>query len=118
MELEGRPTGRGVVAALEAATAGPTYRAGMLRASALARLRSLEQETQSRAVAYEILGPPRLPKLLWESHLCGLLRPSARALAQSRPAAPAPEPQPRAQRYSRARSPSLSVGVPSLTQAG
>src|SRR5712691_13269190 len=48
MELEGRPTGRDVVAALDAATAGPTYRAGMLRASALARLRSLEQETQSR----------------------------------------------------------------------
>src|SRR2546422_4057852 len=67
MELEGRPTGRDVVAALDAATAGPTYRAGMLRASALARLRSLEQETGSRAVAYEMLGPPRLTKLLWES---------------------------------------------------
>jgi hypothetical protein len=31
-ELEGRPTGRDIVAALDSATAGPTYRAGMLRA--------------------------------------------------------------------------------------
>src|SRR5881409_523327 len=40
MELEGRPTGRDVVAALDAATAGPTYRAGCCarpRSSACAR---------------------------------------------------------------------------------
>src|SRR5216683_3325564 len=114
MELEGRPTGRDVVAALDAATAGPTYRAGMLRASALARLRSLEQETQSRAVAYEMLGPPRLTKLLWESHLCGLLRPSVRALAQSRPVELAAEAYARVQRDSGVRSHILSVGIPIL----
>ena len=118
MELEGRPTGRDVVAALDAATAGPTYRAGMLRASALARLRSLEQETQSRAVAYEMLGPPRLTKLLWESHLCGLLRPSVRALAQSRPAELAAEAHARVQRDSGVRSHILSVGIPILTPDG
>ena len=118
MELEGRPTGRDVVAALDAATAGPTYRAGMLRASALARLRSLEQETQSRAVAYEMLGPPRLTKLLWESHLCGLLRPSVRALAQSRPVELAAEAYARVQRDSGVRSHILSVGIPILTPDG
>src|SRR5207245_719943 len=31
MELEGRPTGKDIVAALDASTAGPTYRAAMLR---------------------------------------------------------------------------------------
>src|SRR2546425_551566 len=118
MELEGRPTGRDVVAALDAATAGPTYRAGMLRASALERLRSLEQETQSRAVAYEMLGPPRLTKLLWESHLCGLLRPSVRALAQSRPVELAAEAYARVQRDSGVRSHILSVGIPILTPDG
>jgi len=118
MELEGRPTGRDVVAALDAATAGPTYRAGMLRASALARLRSLEQETQSRAVAYEMLGPPRLTKLLWESHLCGLLRPSVRALAQSRPVELAAEAHACVQRDSGVRSHILSVGIPILTPDG
>ena len=118
MELEGRPTGRDVVAALDAATAGPTYRAGMLRAAALARLRSLEHQTQSRAVAYEMLGPPRLTKLLWESHLCGLLRPSVRALAQSRPVELAAEAYARVQRDSGVRSHILSVGIPILTPDG
>src|SRR5256885_1040109 len=60
MELEGRPTGRDVVAALDAATAGPTYRAGVLRAHAIEQLRALERQTKSRSVAYEMLGPPRL----------------------------------------------------------
>ena len=118
MELEGRPTGRDVVAALDAATAGPTYRAGMLRAAALEQLRSLERQTKSRAVAYEMLGPPRLTKLLWESHLCALLRPSVRALAQSHAADLAAEAHARVQRDSGVRSHILSVGIPILTPDG
>src|SRR5690348_14900914 len=85
MELEGRPTGRDVVAALDAATAGPTYRAAMLRSAALERLRGLEREADRPSVAFEMLGPPRLTKLLWEAHLCALLHPSVRALAASQP---------------------------------
>ena len=118
MELEGRPTGRDVVAALDAATAGPTYRAGMLRAAALERLRALEHQTKSRAVAYEMLGPPRLTKLLWESHLCALLRPSVRALAQSRATDLAGEAQTRVERDATLRSHILSVGIPILTPDG
>ena len=90
----------------------------MLRASALERLRSLEQQTQTRAVAYEMLGPPRLTKLLWESHLCGLVRPSVRALAQSRPVELAAEVYARVQRDSGVRSHILSVGIPILTPDG
>src|SRR5207247_4254260 len=118
MELEGRPTGRDVVAALDAATAGPTYRAGMLRAAALEHLRALEHQTKSRAVAYEMLGPPRLTKLLWESHLCALLRPSVPALAQSRATDLAAEAHTRVQRDSGVRSHILSVGIPILTPDG
>src|SRR5882724_3384764 len=118
MELEGRPTGRDVVAALDAATAGPTYRAGILRAAALEHLRALEHQTHSRAVAYEMLGPPRLTKLLWESHLCGLLRPSVRALAQSQPAELAAEAHARVQRDSGVRSHILSVRIAIPTPDG
>ncbi|OLD42432.1 MAG: hypothetical protein AUI55_06725, partial [Gemmatimonadetes bacterium 13_1_40CM_2_70_7] len=82
MELEGRATGKDTVAALDAATAGPTYRAGILREYALARLDALERE-RGPAVAYEMLGPPRLTKMLFEAHLCGRLRSSVRALAGS-----------------------------------
>ena len=118
MELEGRPTGRDVVAAFDAATAGPTYRAGILRAAALERLRGLERQTKSRVVAYEMLGPPRLTKLLWESYLCGLLRPSVRALAQSQAQQLAAEAFARIERDVGLRSHILSVGIPILTPDG
>src|SRR5438309_529145 len=55
LELEGRPTCRDVVTALDGATAGPTYRAGLLRAHALDRLRALERQLKTRTVAYEML---------------------------------------------------------------
>ena len=118
MELEGRPTGRDVVAALDAATAGPTYRAGILRAAALERLRALEHQSKSRVVAYEMLGPPRLTKLLWESYLCGLLRPTVRALAQSQAPQLAGEALTRVERDAALRSHILSVGIPILTPDG
>lgn len=67
-ELSGRNTGRDVVAALDGSVSGPTYRAGYLRQAAMTRLRQLESE-HGQAVAFEILGPPRLSKLLYEAHL-------------------------------------------------
>ena len=118
MELEGRPTGRDVVAALDAATAGPTYRAAMLRGAALERLRALESEAGRRAVAFEMLGPPRLTKLLWESYLCALLRPTVRALADSRAGELSAAAHARIERDTVLRSHILSVGIPILTPDG
>lgn len=80
-EILGQNSGSDVIAALDGAVMGPTYRAGFLRQSALARLRQLEAEHGVDSVAFEILGPPRLSKLLFEAHLlqrsCGTI---ARAL--------------------------------------
>jgi hypothetical protein len=87
LELQGRPTGKDIVAALDAATAGPTYRAGVLRRNAVGRLRALEESHGARGIAYEMLGPPRLTKLLYESYLCRRICPNIRALAESKPAA-------------------------------
>ena len=66
-EIQSHPTGKDVVAALDAATMGPTYRAGALRSEALRYMENLETEKQVEAVAYEMLGPPRLSKLLFEA---------------------------------------------------
>lgn len=85
MELQGRPTGKDIVAALDAATAGPTYRAGIIRAAAIERMKQLEQEHGVRAVAFEMLGPPRLSKILYESFILSRLRPLVRDLACSDP---------------------------------
>lgn len=72
-EIRGQPTGHDVVAALDAATSGPTYRAGVLRQSAMARMEELEAEHGFESVAYEMLGPPRLSKLLFEAAILGRL---------------------------------------------
>ncbi len=118
MELEGRPTGHDIVAALDGATAGPTYRAGILRAHALERLHALERDTESRAVAYEMLGPPRLTKLLYESYVCSRLRPSVQALARSRAPDLAAEALALIRREDGLRRQILSVGLPIVTPDG
>lgn len=75
-EIRGHPTGLDVVSALDAATMGPTYRSGVLRGAALERMERLELEQGVRSVAYEMLGPPRLSKLLFEAALLGRLHPT------------------------------------------
>lgn len=82
-ELRGGSSGRDIVAALDGATAGPTYNAGVLRAAAIERLRALEESHGVRSVAFEMLGPPRLTKLLYESYILSRLRGSVHALAES-----------------------------------
>lgn len=72
-EILSHPTGKDVVSALDAATMGPTYRAGVLRSQAIDHMESLEAEAGIRSVAYEMLGPPRLSKLLFEGELLSRL---------------------------------------------
>jgi hypothetical protein len=118
MELQGRPTGKDIVAALDASTAGPTYRAGLLRRSAVGRLRGLEAKHGTRGIAYEMLGPPRLTKLLYEAYLCGRVRSSVRALADSRPADLAMATQRLLQDDGALRQHIISVGLPIVLPDG
>lgn len=118
LELSGRASGRDIVAALDSATAGPTYRAGILRAHAVDRLRALERETGTRAIAYEMLGPPRLTKLLYESYLLSRLRPTVRALAEAGAEALAAQAAALIARDAELRQQILSVGLPIVTPDG
>jgi len=68
-ELRGGNTGLDVIAALDSSVMGPTYRGGILRNSALEQLKELEEETGVDSVAFEMLGPPRLSKLLYEAYI-------------------------------------------------
>jgi len=72
-EILSHPTGKDVVTALDSATMGPTYRAGVLRSIAIDRMEALEEEAGLRSVAYEMLGPPRLSKLLFEGEILSRL---------------------------------------------
>jgi hypothetical protein len=72
-ELKGGNSGHDVIQALDGAVYGPTYRGGYLRSRALERLAKLEAESGVPSVAFEMLGPPRLSKLLFESHILGMV---------------------------------------------
>lgn len=68
-EIKGRNTGTDIVNALDNATMGPTYRAGFMRRRVIDTMKQLEKEHQVDSVAFEMLGPPRLSKLLYEVYL-------------------------------------------------
>lgn len=74
-EIRGGNTGHDIINALDNATMGPTYRAGVMRQSALETMQELMKEHDCESVAFELLGPPRLSKLLYEAHvlkkICG-----------------------------------------------
>ncbi|MDC1067611.1 short-chain dehydrogenase [Candidatus Kapabacteria bacterium] len=71
-EATGGNTGKDVIQGLDAFTMGPSYRGGYLRNRAIEELTELESK-HSEAVAFELLGPPRLSKLLFEAHILKLL---------------------------------------------
>jgi hypothetical protein len=68
-EIAGGNTGRDVIAAVDGAVMGPSYRAGVLRGNALTSVARLEAGTGTHSVALGQLGPPELSKLLWEAEL-------------------------------------------------
>ena len=68
-EIEGGNTGHDIINALDNAVLGPSYRAGMMRHWAMEWMTELELRGESKSVAFEMLGPPRNTKLLFEAHL-------------------------------------------------
>ena len=71
-EIKGGNTGHDVINALDNATLAPTFRAGFMHNSAIETMARLEKQHHVDSVAFEMLGPPRLSKLLYESYLLKL----------------------------------------------
>ena len=117
-EITGHPTGHDVVAALDSATSGPTYRAGVLREVAMERMSDLEREHSVESVAYEMLGPPRLSKLLFEASILGRLYPDLAALARADAAETATQAAALIERDADLRVRALSIGLPILLPDG
>ncbi|MEB2328853.1 MAG: short-chain dehydrogenase [Ignavibacteriaceae bacterium] len=72
-EVKGGQTGHDIVSALDSAVMEPTYRAGFMQGEAVKKLDELERKYKTHSVAFEMLGPPRLSKLLYEAHLIRLI---------------------------------------------
>jgi hypothetical protein len=83
-ELRGGNTGRDIVAALDGAVLGPSYRGGFLRESAINKLHQLEAQ-HGEAVAFGNLGPPRLSKLLFEAYLLKQVHGTLDAVIEDQP---------------------------------
>ncbi|HVS03714.1 MAG TPA: short-chain dehydrogenase [Thermoanaerobaculia bacterium] len=84
-EIEGGNTGHDMMNALDNAVLGPTYRAGLLRHWALEYMTELEKRHDTHSVAFEMLGPARNSKLLFEAHLLRLAFGTMTAVRKSTP---------------------------------
>lgn len=84
-EIRAGNTGHDIINALDNATLAPTYRAGFMFNAALTQMKKLEQEHGVDSVAFEILGPPRLSKLLYEAYLLKLCFGDPRTVVRTNP---------------------------------
>ena len=117
-EIRGRPTGRDIVGALDAATMGPTYRGGAMREAALRYMEELEEKHGVRSIAFEMLGPPRLSKLLFEAEILRRLFGGVREAAALDPDETSARAHQLLTSDARLRSDILSVGIPVLLPGG
>ncbi len=87
LEILGDSTGYDIISALDNSIMNPTYRAGYMRNYAIEEMKTLQIIHRTESVAFEILGPPRLSKILYEAYLlkkiCGDMRSILRVPAKS-----------------------------------
>jgi len=117
-EIEGRTTGYDIVNAIDGAVLGPTYRAGLMRHFALEQMLALEKEHGVHSVAFEMLGPPRNSKLLFEAHLFRLAYPNMKAVADTTPEAARDTLNRLVRENPEVGSSIVSIGIPVLFDSG
>jgi hypothetical protein len=113
-ELKGINTGCDIVGALDSAVMGPSYRAGVLRHQAIEFARQLEREHGVDSVAFEILGPPKLSKLLFEAYMLKRTFVTMQAVAESSPEALSEALVKLVREDAGLRSQAISIGIPIL----
>ncbi|NLO18919.1 MAG: short-chain dehydrogenase [Ignavibacteria bacterium] len=84
-EIMGGNTGKDIVQGLDASVLGPTYRGGFLYHKAMEKIEALEKKNKLSSIAFEMLGPPRLSKLLFETHILKSVCPSMKDALKYKP---------------------------------
>ncbi len=118
LEIKGSNTGYDVISGIDMSIMDPSYRAGVLRQTALDKLARLEQETHSHSVALGQLGPPELSKLLYEAHLLKLEYGTLRAVIETPASEIAETLYECLQQDDLLRTQIVSIGVPILAPDG
>ncbi len=117
-EIRGGNTGHDIINALDNATLNPTYRAGYLFESAIKYMKELEAKHGTQSVAFEILGPPRLSKLLYEAYLLQLCYGSMNAARRTTPKEMSAKLEQLIRANSELRAQIISIGIPILLADG
>ena len=118
LELRGVNTGRDTVSALDSSILTPSYRAGVMRASAIEEMQRLEVEHKNESIAFENLGPPRLSKLLYEAHILRMARGTLRKLEESSPGELSSDAERLIREDQRLRAGIISIGLAILLSDG
>jgi hypothetical protein len=117
-EIRGGNTGHDIINALDNSVLPPTYRAGYMFEQAMVRLSELERKHKTSSVAFEILGPPRLSKLLYEAHLLRLTMSSMNAVVKASPRKMSKAIEEVIRTDDNLRSAIISIGLPILMPDG
>jgi NAD(P)-dependent dehydrogenase (short-subunit alcohol dehydrogenase family) len=118
LEIKGGNTGNDIIASLDGSVLAPSYRAGLIRKDALEKMDALEAETGKDSVAFELLGPPRLTKLLYEIYMLKKIKGSIEAVISADPGELATAMEKSILENQELRSTILSVGTPILLKDG
>jgi hypothetical protein len=117
-EIKAGNTGHDIINALDNATLSPTYRAGFMFNAALNAMKKLELEHGVDSVAFEILGPPRLSKLLYEAYLLKICFGDIRTVARTETRILSKRLVDLVQADDQLRSQIISIGIPILLPDG
>jgi hypothetical protein len=117
-EIKGGNTGHDIINALDNATLAPTYRAGYMFHSAFSKMRELENKHKVDSVAFELLGPPRLSKLLYESYLLSRQYADFAGVEKATPEKMSEELFKMIRKDKKLRSEIISIGIPILLPDG
>lgn len=117
-EVKGGNTGHDIINALDNSVMGPTYRAGVMRATVLQQMKELVAEHDAASVAFELLGPPRLSKLLFEAHLLKLACQTLKNVRDCTPEELAERLERLITEQAKLRAEIISIGIPILLRDG
>jgi len=117
-EILGGNTGHDIINALDNATLEPTYRAGFMQHAAVDKLDELEKESGSESVAFELLGPPRLSKLLHEINLIKKVGGGMQKIAEMAPEKLSEQVHQYILENRKLRNEIVSIGIPILLPDG
>ncbi len=117
-EIRGGNTGHDIINALDNATLQPTYRAGYQFHNALKSLERLEKRHGVDSIAFEMLGPPRVSKLLYEAYLLKRAYKDMIRVSKQRPESMSKALRSLILRNRDLRSVIISIGIPILLPDG